>query len=47
MNIYESEIGQHPFPRSETNIKALASFRGATIGKEFAESFINVKEIIN
>ena len=47
MNIYKSEVGEHPFPRSETNIKALANFRGSTMGKEYAESFINVKEIIN
>ena len=46
MNIYKSEIGEHPFPRSETNIKSLASFRGSTIGTEYAESFISVKEII-
>jgi LmbE family N-acetylglucosaminyl deacetylase len=46
MNIYKSEIEEHPFPRSETNIKALASFRGSTIGTEYAESFISVKEII-
>ncbi len=25
MNIYESEIGKHPFPRSERNIRALAT----------------------
>ena len=39
MRIYESELGDHPFPRSERNIKALASFRGATCGVEYAESF--------
>ena len=39
MNIYASEIGEHPFPRSEKNIRALATFRGATCGSEFAEAF--------
>lgn len=45
MNIYQSEIGKHPFPRSEKNIRALATFRGATCGYEYAESFMLVKEI--
>lgn len=39
MNIFESEIGEHPFPRSERNIRALATFRGATAGVEYAEAF--------
>lgn len=39
MNIYQSEIGEHPFPRSERNIRALATFRGATAGVEYAEAF--------
>jgi N-acetylglucosamine malate deacetylase 1 len=46
MNVYKSEIGKHPFPRSETNIRALATFRGATSGCKFAESFILLKEIL-
>ena len=45
MNIYESEIGKHPFPRSERNIRALATYRGATSGCEYAESFMLIKEI--
>ena len=39
MNIYDSEMGEHPFPRSERNIRALATFRGATCGVEYAEAF--------
>ena len=39
MHIYESELGEHPFPRSERNIRALATFRGATCGVEYAEAF--------
>lgn len=46
MSIYKKEIGQHPFPRSEKNIRALATFRGATCGCDYAESFILLKEII-
>ena len=45
MNIYKGEMGIHPFPRSEKNIKALSSFRGATSGCEYAESFMLLKEI--
>jgi LmbE family N-acetylglucosaminyl deacetylase len=45
MNIYESEIGKHPFPRSERNIRALATYRGATAGCDYAESFMLLKEI--
>jgi len=45
MKIFESEIGEHPFPRSEENIKALATYRGASCGKQYAESFVLLKEI--
>ena len=45
MNIYKGEMGIHPFPRSKKNIKALSSFRGATSGCEYAESFMLLKEI--
>ena len=39
IEIYKSEIGLHPFPRSIENIKALAKYRGAMIGVNYAESF--------
>jgi LmbE family N-acetylglucosaminyl deacetylase len=39
LKIYDSELGQHPFPRSEVNIKALATYRGATAGVLYAEAF--------
>jgi len=45
MEIYEGELGNHPFPRCEKNIKALANYRGATAGCEYAESFMLIKEI--
>lgn len=45
MEIYESEMGKHPFPRSKENLKALAIFRGATAGTRYAESFMLLKEI--
>ncbi len=46
LKVYESEMGQHPFPRSERNIRALATLRGATSGCEYAESFVLLKEIL-
>lgn len=46
MKIFKSEIDQHPFPRSERNLRALATFRGATCGCDYAESFVLLKEII-
>ena len=45
MEHYESELGQHPFPRSIENITALATFRGASVGVQYAEAFQLVKFI--
>jgi len=45
MNLYVGELGDHPFPRSVKNIKALATYRGATAGCYYAESFMLIKEI--
>jgi hypothetical protein len=39
MKIYSSEIGEHPFPRSARNMEALAIYRCAYAGVEFAEAF--------
>lgn len=44
MNIYESEVAPHPFPRSEEAIRALATLRGAAAGVLAAEAFMLVKE---
>ena len=46
MKIYESEIGVHPFPRSEETIESLAKVRGAQAGCKYAESFMLLKEIL-
>ena len=46
MRLYKGEIEEHPFPRSEKNIRALATLRGATAGLNAAEAFISIKEII-
>ena len=45
MRVYNSELGNHPFPRSEQNIEALATFRGATAGCNYSEAFMLLKEI--
>lgn len=45
MKIYESEVGEHPFPRSLRNIEALATYRGASVGVEYAEAFQLIKYI--
>lgn len=45
IKIYESELGEHPFPRSLRNIEALATFRGASVGVEYAEAFQLIKFI--
>ncbi len=46
LKVYESELGEHPFPRSLKNIKALAIHRGATSGVTYSEAFMLVKEIV-
>ncbi|MDB4037918.1 PIG-L family deacetylase [Candidatus Thioglobus sp.] len=46
MRIYEDEIDDFPFPRSEKTIKSLASFRGSQSGYEAAEAFELVYERI-
>ena len=46
MKVYKSELKKHPFPRSEKNIRALATFRGSASRCKFAESFMLLKEIL-
>ena len=46
MKVFKSEMAEHPFPRIERNLKALATLRGATCGVEYAESFVLLKEIL-
>jgi len=45
MKVFEGEIGEHPLPRSERNIRALGTLRGATCGCDYAESFVFLKEV--
>lgn len=46
MKIYQSEMGDFPFPRSEKAIRSLAYVRGAASGFEAAEAFMLLKERI-
>lgn len=45
MKVFDSELGEHPFPRSIKNIEALATFRGASVGVNYAEAFQLIKYI--
>lgn len=45
MRLYAGELGEHPFPRSEASMQALAVLRGATCGAGAAEAFMVLKEI--
>jgi LmbE family N-acetylglucosaminyl deacetylase len=44
MKVYEGEVGEHPFPRSERNIRALATVRGARAGQQSSEAFMVLQE---
>jgi len=44
-SLYESELHSEPLPRSLSAIRALARYRGATIGVEYAEAFMLVREV--
>lgn len=46
MEVYESECQPGPMPRGGSAIRALARYRGATIGVEYAEAFMLVRELI-
>lgn len=44
MNIFASEVGEFPFPRSDKAIRALAHVRGTAAGFEAAEAFMLLRE---
>ena len=46
MRLYKNEINEHPFPRSERNMRSLATLRGATVSCEAAEAFMQLKDIV-
>ena len=45
IRVFESELGEHPFPRSIENVKSIAHFRGASAGVQYAEAFQVLKFI--
>jgi LmbE family N-acetylglucosaminyl deacetylase len=45
MAMYESERHAEPMPRAASAIRALARFRGATVGVEYAEAFVLIHAI--
>ena len=45
MKKYKTQICKYPDPRSEEGIKALATYRGVTVSKNYAESFMLIREI--
>jgi len=45
MNIYKQELQETPMPRSAENIKALARFRGSTVGVDYAEAFMLIRKL--
>jgi LmbE family N-acetylglucosaminyl deacetylase len=45
MGLYESELHAPPLPRALDSLRALARVRGATIGVEYAEAFMLVREV--
>ena len=45
LEIYDTELGEHPFPRSVDSIKALGTLRGACAGVKYAEAFRIIKWI--
>ena len=46
MKCFKSQLKSFPNPRSIDNLKALAMFRGATVGVRLAEAFMQIRSII-
>jgi LmbE family N-acetylglucosaminyl deacetylase len=46
LEVFESEVGEFPFPRSRKALESLAYVRGAQSNTKAAEAFVLIKEII-
>lgn len=46
LDVFESEMGEFPFPRSRKALEALATLRGAQSNCHAAEAFMLIKEIL-
>lgn len=47
LKTYKSELKSWPHPRSMQGIKNLAKLRGSEMGTNYAEAFINIREMID
>jgi len=47
MALYQTEVQPYPLPRAAESIRALARARGATIGVEYAEAFMLIRETVS
>ena len=46
MKMYDTKIKEDPHPRSVEGIRALAKYRGGTIGVDYAEAFMCVRALL-
>ena len=46
MSLYTSETQPYPLPRANESIRALARFRGAAIGVEYAEALMLIRDLV-
>lgn len=46
MAMYQTEVLSDPLPRGPSAIRALARYRGASIGVEYAEAFMLIREVV-
>jgi LmbE family N-acetylglucosaminyl deacetylase len=46
MDLYATEAQADPMPRGPSAIRSLARYRGATIGVEYAEAFMLMRELV-
>lgn len=46
MGLYKTELQPEPLPRTPSAVRALARCRGATMGVEYAEAFMLLRELV-
>lgn len=46
MSLYRTEAQPYPLPRANESIQALARFRGATVGVEYAEALMLIRDLV-
>ena len=47
MQCYQTQIKDYPNPRSAEGIRALAMYRGSTVGCHYAEAFMMIRNVIS